>query len=41
VIDKILGLERWESARIVAAPDGGEQTYYGVAELYFSEPTAL
>jgi uncharacterized protein (TIGR02118 family) len=41
LVDKIPGLERWESARIVAAPDGGEQIYYRVAELYFSDPTAL
>ena len=30
-----------ESARIVAAPDGGEQTYFRVAELYFGDPAAL
>jgi len=41
LVDKIPGLERWESARVVAAPDGGEQTYYRVAELYFSDPAAL
>jgi uncharacterized protein (TIGR02118 family) len=41
LVDKIPGLQRWESARIVAAPDGGEQTYFRVAELYFSDPAAL
>lgn len=41
LVDKIPGLKRWESARIVAAPDGGAQTYYRVAELYFSDPPAL
>lgn len=41
LVDKIPGLQRWESARIVAAPDGGEQTYYRVAELYFSDQDAL
>jgi uncharacterized protein (TIGR02118 family) len=39
--DKIPGLQRWESARFVAAPDGGEQSYFRVAELYFSDPAAL
>jgi uncharacterized protein (TIGR02118 family) len=41
LVEKIPGLERWESARIVAAPDGGEQTYYRIAELYFTDPAAL
>jgi uncharacterized protein (TIGR02118 family) len=41
LVDKIPGLLRWEGARIVAAPDGGEQTYFRVAELYFSDPAAL
>jgi uncharacterized protein (TIGR02118 family) len=39
--DKIPGLQRWESARIVAAADGGDQSYFRVAELYFSDPDAL
>lgn len=38
---KIPGLERFEGARIVAAPDGGEQTYFRIAELYFADPDAL
>lgn len=41
LVDKIPGLDRWESAKIVAAPDGGEQTYYRTAALYFSDPDAL
>src|SRR5450631_2307730 len=28
LVEKIPGLQRWESARFVAAPDGGEQTYH-------------
>jgi uncharacterized protein (TIGR02118 family) len=39
--DKIPGLERWESGRIVAAADGGEQTYFRIAELYFADQAAL
>jgi len=38
---KIPGLERSETGRIVAAIDGGEQTYYRVAELYFADQAAL
>jgi uncharacterized protein (TIGR02118 family) len=41
LVEKIPGLQRWESARFVAAPDGGEQTYHRVAELYFSDGAAL
>jgi uncharacterized protein (TIGR02118 family) len=41
LVAKIPGLDRWEGARIVAAPDGGEQTYHRIAELYFSDMDAL
>jgi uncharacterized protein (TIGR02118 family) len=41
LVDKIPGLERWEGARFVAAPDGGEQTYHRMAELYFTDADAL
>ena len=41
LVERIPGLQRWESARIVAAPDGGDQTYHRVAELYFTDPAAL
>jgi uncharacterized protein (TIGR02118 family) len=41
LVERIPGLQRWESARIVAAPDGGEQTYFRIAELYFSDQDAL
>src|SRR5664279_1206012 len=41
LVEKIPGLQRWESAQIVAAPDGGEQTYFRIAELYFSDQAAL
>ncbi len=38
---KIPGLQRAETGRIVTALDGGEQTYYRVAELYFADQEAL
>lgn len=41
LVDTIPGLQRWEGARIVAAPDGGEQTYFRIAELYFSDQESL
>lgn len=41
LVEKIPGLERWESARFVGAPDGGDQTYHRIAELYFTDQAAL
>jgi uncharacterized protein (TIGR02118 family) len=41
LVDKISGLERWESARIAGTPDGGDHTYHRIAELYFSDQAAL
>jgi uncharacterized protein (TIGR02118 family) len=41
LVDKIPGLERFESARIVAAADGGDTTYHRIAELYFTDQAAL
>ncbi|HEY5334877.1 MAG TPA: EthD family reductase [Mycobacteriales bacterium] len=41
LVDKLPGLDRWESAKFVAAPDGGEETYYRMAELYFADPDAM
>lgn len=38
---KIPGLQRAETGRIVGAPDGGDQTYYRVAELYFADEASL
>jgi uncharacterized protein (TIGR02118 family) len=35
------GLQRFEAGKIVAAGDGGEQTYYRIAELYFADQAAL
>jgi uncharacterized protein (TIGR02118 family) len=41
LVMKIPGLERFEGARFVAAPDGGEQTYHRIAELYFKDQGTL
>ncbi|HEY2735393.1 MAG TPA: EthD family reductase [Polyangiales bacterium] len=38
---KVPGLQRFEGSRIAAALDGGEQTYFRIAELYFSDQAAL
>jgi len=41
LVNKIPGLQRFESARIAAAADGGEQTFFRIAELYFADQAAL
>ena len=41
LVDKIPGLQRFEGARIVAAPDGGAQTWFRMAELWFADQDAL
>jgi uncharacterized protein (TIGR02118 family) len=41
LVESIPGLQRWESARLVAAADGGEATYGRMAELYFSDQAAM
>jgi uncharacterized protein (TIGR02118 family) len=38
---KIPGLDRAETTRFVAALDGGEQTYYRMAELYFADQATM
>jgi uncharacterized protein (TIGR02118 family) len=35
------GLERTETAKLVAAIDGGEKTFYRLTELYFADRAAL
>jgi uncharacterized protein (TIGR02118 family) len=37
----IPGLQRSETGQITGAIDGGEQTYYRIAELYFADDAAL
>jgi uncharacterized protein (TIGR02118 family) len=41
LVRAVPGLRRAETGRFVAAPDGGEQTYYRVAELHFADLGAL
>ena len=38
---KLPGLQRAETGTFTAALDGGEQTYYRIAELYFADQDAL
>jgi uncharacterized protein (TIGR02118 family) len=37
LVAKIPGIERAETSKLVAALDGGEATYYRMAELYFPD----
>jgi uncharacterized protein (TIGR02118 family) len=41
LVAKIPGLQRAETGRFTAVLDGGEQTYYRVAELYFADQAAM
>jgi uncharacterized protein (TIGR02118 family) len=41
LVNAIPGLQRNETARFSAALDGGEQTYYRLAELYFADQAAM
>ncbi len=41
LVRAIPGLQRAETGRFDAALDGGEQTFYRVAELYFADQAAL
>ena len=41
LVEKLPGLLRWESASLVASPDGGELTYHRMAELWFEDRAAL
>ncbi len=41
LVHKIPGLERSETSKITTALDGGEQTYYRMAELYFADQAAM
>lgn len=38
---QVPGLLRAETGRVVTALDGGEHTYYRIAELYFADQAAL
>ena len=37
LVHEIPNLQRFEAARIVATPDGGEPPYYRIGELYFED----
>ena len=37
----IPGLQRAETGRFASSLDGGEQTYYRIAELYFADEAAM
>jgi uncharacterized protein (TIGR02118 family) len=41
LVAKLPGLEKFETGTFVAALDGGEQTYYRIAELYFADQGAM
>jgi uncharacterized protein (TIGR02118 family) len=41
LVRKIPSLDRAEAGRFTAALDGGEQTYYRIAELYFADEAAM
>ena len=41
LVEKIPGLQRFESGTFNAALDGGEQTYHRIAELYFADQAAM
>ncbi len=41
LVNAIPGLQRNETSRFAAALDGGEQTYYRMAELYFADQAAM
>ncbi len=41
LVENVPGLQRFEGARLVAAADGGEQTYFRIAELWFADQDAL
>jgi uncharacterized protein (TIGR02118 family) len=41
LVRNIPGLERFETSKLAAALDGGEATYYRMAELYFADGEAM
>jgi uncharacterized protein (TIGR02118 family) len=41
LVAQVPGLQRTETARVVAALDGGEKTVYRVTELYFADQAAM
>lgn len=41
LVAKLPGLQRFETGRLTLALDGGEATYYRIAELYFADRASL
>lgn len=41
LVDAVPGLLRWDTSLFVGAPDGGEQSYHRMAQLYFEDAAAL
>jgi uncharacterized protein (TIGR02118 family) len=41
LVQQLPGLQRFEAGRLVTALDGGDQTYYRIAELYFADQEAM
>lgn len=41
LVNAVPGLQRAETGRFTAAPDGAGQTYYRLAELYFADQGAF
>jgi uncharacterized protein (TIGR02118 family) len=41
LVDKIPGLRRFETGRVLATPDGSKPPYYFIAELFFDDTEAL
>jgi uncharacterized protein (TIGR02118 family) len=41
LVAKIPGLQRAETCKVTAPLDGGEHSYYRVAELYFADQDAM
>ena len=41
LVQALPGLQRFESGRCVSALDGGEHSWYRIAELYFTGPAEM
>jgi len=41
LVQKLPGLQRFETGKLTLALDGGDQTYYRIAELYFADQAAM
>ncbi|KUO16460.1 hypothetical protein AQJ91_35735 [Streptomyces dysideae] len=41
LVEALPGLQRWNSARVTDAADGGEHTLHRITELHFTDPTSI